>query len=406
MKVKLISIGDEVLSGDTLNTNVSWIGKHLTPIGCQILEQLTIPDKDDAIKTALELSFGMKFDLVITTGGLGPTSDDITRDAVFDFIGTDYLFDNEYWKLLKQRYGKVGIAVSESNRSQAIVPTQGQVIPNLVGSARGFQFEVDSTTLILLPGVPKEMKSMIKESIIPFINSKGLPKPNIELLRTTGIPESSLVEKINPAIEKDHQCSIGYYPSAFGVDLRIKGENPSKVKDLFSDISSILEEHVYAYKKKNIEEIVVSMAIKKRCTIAISESCTGGLVGSRITNVPGSSRVFMGGVIAYSNHIKTKLLDVKIDTLETRGSVSNETAKEMAVMTLEKFKVNYAVSITGIAGPDGGSKKKPVGLVYIGIANKEDVYVKKYQFRGDRDSIKLRTSQAALNMIRIALNNE
>ena len=406
MNVKLISIGDEVLSGDTLNTNVSWMGKRFTQIGCHILEQSTIPDTNNAIKGALRLSFEQKFDLVITTGGLGPTSDDITREAVFEFIGTDSFFDNRYWEELKQRYGRAGIAVSDSNRSQAIVPTKGQVIPNLVGSARGFQFEVGSTTLILLPGVPREMKSMIEKSVVPFINSKGLSKPNIELLRTTGIPESSLAEKISPVAEEKHECSIGYYPSVFGVDLRIKGKNPSKVKDLFSDISSILKDYVYAYEKRNIEEVVVSKARKKGCTIAISESCTGGLVGSRITDAPGSSRVFMGGVIAYSNNIKSKLLGVKKDTLDSKGAVSKETAKEMAVLTLEKFKVDYAVSITGIAGPDGGSKSKPVGLVYVGIATKKDVQVKKYQFRGGRDAIKLRTSQAALNMIRIALNNE
>ena len=406
MNVKLISIGDEVLSGDTLNTNVSWMGKRFTQIGCQILEQSTIPDKNNAIKSALRLSFEQKFDLVITTGGLGPTSDDITREAVFEFIGTDSFFDDEYWEQLKQRYGKVGITVSDANRSQAIVPKEGQVIPNLVGSARGFQFEVGSTTLILLPGVPREMKSMIEKSVIPFIKSKGLSRPNIELLRTTGIPESSLAEKISPIIEKKHECSIGYYPSVFGVDLRIKGKHPSKVKDLFFDMSSILKDYIYAYEKKNIEEVVVEEARKKGCTIAISESCTGGLVGSRITDAPGSSRVFMGGVIAYSNYIKSKLLGVKKETLDSRGAVSNETAREMAVLTLEKFKADYAISITGIAGPEGGTQSKPVGLVYVGIASKEGVHVKKYQFRGDRDAIKLRTSQAALNMIRIAINNE
>ena len=406
MNVKLISIGDEVLSGDTLNTNVSWMGKRFTQIGCRIIEQSTIPDTNNAIKGALKLSFEQKFDLVITTGGLGPTSDDITREAAFEFIGTDSFFDNEYWEQLKQRYGRAGIAVSDSNRSQAIVPTNGKVIPNLVGSARGFQFEVGSTTLILLPGVPREMKSMIEESVVPFIKSKGLSKPNIELIRTTGIPESSLAEKISPVVEGKHGCSIGYYPSVFGVDLRIKGKNPSKVKDLFSDISSILKDYVYAFEKKNIEEVVVSKARKKGCTIAISESCTGGLVGSRITDVPGSSRVFMGGVIAYSNNIKSKLLGVTKDTLESKGAVSKETASEMAVLTLKKFKVDYAVSITGIAGPDGGSKSKPVGLVYVGIASEKDIHVKKYQFSGGRDAIKLRTSQAALNMIRIALNNE
>ena len=213
MNVKLISIGDEVLSGDTLNTNVSWMGKRFTQIGCRIIEQSTIPDTNNAIKGALRLSFEQKFDLVITTGGLGPTSDDITREAAFEFIGTDSFFDNEYWEQLKQRYGRAGIAVSDSNRSQAIVPTNGKVIPNLVGSARGFQFKVGSTTLILLPGVPREMKSMIEESVVPFIKSKGLSKPNIELLRTTGIPESSLAEKISPVVEGKHGCSIGYYLS-------------------------------------------------------------------------------------------------------------------------------------------------------------------------------------------------
>ena len=241
MNVVLLSIGNEILAGDTVNTNASWISKKLTELGCSIKTQMTVPDEKNSIQVALKSNLKNNPALVITTGGLGPTEDDITREVIFDFVGTGYEFDEDYWKNLKRRFERFGFDIPESNRSQALIPTQGKVIPNSVGSARGLQFQIASTTLITLPGVPAEMKAMMTDSVIPMIQENELNPKCIRTLRTTGIPESALIEKIAPVIEKDHACDIGYYPSLFGVDIRISHIDSQPVGLLSKDLYKILE---------------------------------------------------------------------------------------------------------------------------------------------------------------------
>ena len=406
MNVVLLSIGNEILAGDTVNTNASWISKKLTELGCSIKTQMTVPDEQNSIQVALKSILKNNPDLVITTGGLGPTEDDITREVIFDFVGTGYEFDEDYWKNLKRRFERFGFDIPESNRSQALIPTQGKVIPNSVGSARGLQFQIDSTTLITLPGVPAEMKSMMLESIIPYIRAQGVSTPNMKLLRTTGIPESTLIEKIEPATAKEHHCTIGYYPSYYGVDIRITSDAQATLSRLSSEISNILGHSIYAVDKIDIAEVAVGLAVDKGATFAAAESCTGGLIGHRITEVSGSSKAFLGGVVAYSNDVKQKGLGVQSSTLEKYGAVSAETAEEMAENVLSEFQADYGLSVTGIAGPTGGTEEKPVGIVYIGLAKKGTVKVKKLQFGEHRSRNKLRTSQAALNMLRLALIHE
>jgi len=403
MNVVFLSIGNELLAGDTVNTNVSWLGKMLTELGCSIQAQITVPDKHNTIHEALDSIMKNSPDLVITTGGLGPTEDDITRQVIFDYIDTDYEFDEQYWNTLKQRFERFGFDIPESNRSQALVPVEGKVIPNSVGSARGFQFKVDSTDLIILPGVPAEMKSMMRESVIPYVQSQGVSTPNIKLLRTTGIPESVLIEKIQPATDKEHHCTIGYYPSYHGVDIRLTSKTQEDLTILSNEISDILGHLIYTTGKIDIADVIVRSAVKKSATIATAESCTGGLIGHRITEVSGSSKAFLGGVIAYNNDVKQLGLGIQPSTLQKFGAVSAETAEEMAKNVLSKFQADYGLSVTGIAGPTGGTKEKPVGLVYIGLAGKGNITVKKLQFGDHRSRNKLRTSQSALNILRMAL---
>lgn len=403
MNVVLLSIGNEILSGDTVNTNVSWIGKTLTELGCNVQSQVTVPDNRDSILLALESIFKSNPDLVITTGGLGPTEDDITRQVIFDYVGTEHVFDESYWKKLKRRFERYGYDIPESNRSQAITPTKGDIIPNPVGSARGFQFMIDSTLLIILPGVPMEMKSMINKSVIPYIVDQNITVPNIKLLRTTGIPESVLIEKIEPATKNNEHCRIGYYPSYYGVDIRITSDQKNSLRKLTTEISDILGYSVYTTDKIDIAEVIINLALQKDATFATAESCTGGLIGHRITGVSGSSKSFVGGITAYSNNVKKLGLGVRKNTLKKYGAVSNETAEEMAENVLLKFQANYGLSVTGIAGPDGGSDYKPVGLVYIGLAKKNSTMVKKLQFGTDRTRNKLRASQAALDILRLEL---
>ncbi len=403
MRISLLTVGNEILSGDTVNTNVSWIGHELTQIGCSILTQITVPDTSNSIHQALKTLLNQEPDSIIVTGGLGPTDDDITRQSLFNFMGTDSEFDEEYWLSLGDRYKSFGGKISDINKCQALVPKNGDIIPNPNGSARGFIFEKNGSIIISLPGVPYEMKAMMLETIIPMYKARNIKAKTIINMRTTGISESALIELIEPIISKDHGCDIGYYPSILGVDIRISHKEEAPVKTLVKHLNTILDEAVYGTNKESLEEVVVQLARNKEKTIAIAESCTGGLIGHRLTEVSGSSGIFLGGLVVYSNQAKKDLLNVSKNLLNDKGAVSYEVAEKMALNTLKLFDVDYGLSVTGIAGPTGGTENKPVGLIYIGLADKDGTEVKKLNFNGNRENNKLRTSQVALNWLRLRL---
>jgi len=406
MKIAILSIGNELLSGDTINTNAGWMGRNLTDIGCDICRQITVPDNKDSISNALTELVNLKPGYIICTGGLGPTDDDITQQTLFDFVGTESEFDQNYWESLSVRFNRFGIQIPKSNRNQALVPVDGVVVPNPVGSARGSKLQVNDTILISLPGVPAEMKAMMTDSIIPMIQENELNPKCIRTLRTTGIPESALIEKIAPILEKDHACDIGYYPSLFGVDVRISHTDSQPVDSLSKDFYKTLKLSIYAEGKDSIEEVIIQLAKSKNSTVSTAESCTGGLIGHRLTEVSGSSDVYKGGFVVYNNESKIDLLGVDKSILKKYGAVSEETAQAMAKNVTNIFASDYGISVTGIAGPAGGTDQKPVGLVYIGFAKNDDVKVKKFHFGTDRKKNKLRTSQAALNWLRLSLLND
>ena len=406
MKIAILSIGNELLSGDTINTNAGWMGRNLTDIGCDICRQITVPDNKDSISNALTELVNLKPGYIICTGGLGPTDDDITQQTLFDFVGTESEFDQNYWESLSVRFNRFGIQIPESNRNQALVPMDGDVIPNPVGSARGSKLQVNDTILISLPGVPAEMKAMMTDSVIPMIQENELNPKCIRTLRTTGIPESALIEKIAPILEKDHACDIGYYPSLFGVDVRISHTDSQPVDSLSKDFYKTLKLSIYAEGKDSIEEVIIQLANSKNSTVSTAESCTGGLIGHRLTEVSGSSDVYKGGFVVYNNESKIDLLGVDKSILKKYGAVSEETAQAMAKNVTNIFASDYGISVTGIAGPSGGTDQKPVGLVYIGFAKNDDVKVKKFHFGTNRKKNKLRTSQAALNWLRLSLLND
>jgi len=406
MKIAILSIGNELLSGDTINTNAGWIGRKLTEIGCDIFQQITVPDKKDSISNALTEIINLNPGYIICTGGLGPTDDDITRQTLFDFVGTESKFDQSYWELLSVRFNRFGIKIPESNRNQALVPVDGDVVPNPVGSARGSIFKLKDTILVSLPGVPAEMKAMMTDSVIPLIQENELYPKCIRTLRTTGIPESALIEKIASVLEKDHPCDIGYYPSLFGVDMRISHNDLQPVDLLSKDIYKILKFSIYGEGKDSIENVIIQLATGKNRTVSTAESCTGGLIGHRLTEVSGSSEVYKGGFVVYSNESKIDLLGVDKSIIKKYGAVSEETARSMAKNVTKIFDSDYGISVTGIAGPAGGTDQKPVGLVYIGFAKNDDVKVKEFHFGTHRKNNKLRTSQAALNWLRLSLLND
>ena len=247
------------------------------------------------------------------------------------------------------------------------------------------------------------MKSMMNQTVIPEISTLISEPRAVRTLRTTGVPESILIEKIEPITSRDHGCQLGYYPSVYGVDIRINGHSNNQVDDLYKHLSTELDTIAYGEGKQLLEEVVIKKANSKRMTISIAESCTGGLIGHRLTEVPDSSKVFKGGMIVYSNEAKIELLDINKSILDSHGAVSKETAGGMAENVMRKFNTDYGVSITGIAGPSGGTKEKPVGLVYIGMATRNNIEVKRCTFGSNRKNNKLRTSQVALNWLRLSI---
>jgi nicotinamide-nucleotide amidase len=400
MKAALLTIGNELLSGATVNTNASWIGQELFTNGCSLEIQLTVKDFSGAIQNGLDQLYKERPDIIIVTGGLGPTHDDRTRDVVFDYFGAKSLFDETYWQELSAHFTNKGISIPELNRSQAVYPDLGDIIPNPVGSARGFKFKKEETSFFILPGVPREMQTMMENYVLPWINDKTPQRIYTRKLRTSGMGESALAEKIETIVANAEQIEFGFFPSVYGVDIVVKGKNSSKVEETISEISKILSSIIYATSDDNIEDIIIQLLIEKGKSISTAESCTGGLVGHRLTEVSGCSNVFHGGIISYSNQIKEEQLGVEKMTLIKYGAVSKETASEMANGVRKKLKSDIGLSVTGIAGPTGGTEEKPVGLVYIGYSNKDETIVKKMQFGTNRTINKLKTSQTALEFLR------
>ena len=399
MRIAVLTIGNELLSGKTINTNANWLSKKLSSIGSVISLHITIPDEQEIIISNLDLLFSTQIDLIICTGGLGVTDDDITRDVIFSYFGSNEVFDKDYWAFLENKFLKFGYSLPDSNKSQAVSPDNGKVFSNPIGSARGLIYEKNNITLMVLPGVPSEMKAMFDSTISPWVEEKIDSKIFQINIRTTGIPESILFEKVKN-IDLEENChNIGYYPSVYGVDVRIAGKDLEKIEKLKDDIRANINEYIYEIGDQNLEKILIKKLKKKKMTISCAESCTGGLIGHRLTQVPGGSEVFNGGMITYSNESKINQLGITLKNIEDFGAVSEQVALEMAENIKNKFGTSIGVSTTGIAGPGGGSKSKPVGLVYVGYCDDKSLKVKRFNFSSSRESNKIRTSQAVLNYV-------
>lgn len=399
MRIAVLTIGNELLSGKTINTNANWLSKKLSYIGSTVTLHITIPDDQESITNSLDLLFSIQIDLIICTGGLGVTDDDITRDVIFSYFGSNEVFDKDYWLFLENKFLKFGYSLPDSNKSQAVSPDNGKVFSNPIGSARGLIYEKNNITLMVLPGVPSEMKAMFNSTISPWVKEKIDSKIFQINIRTTGISESILFEKVKN-IDLEKNChNIGYYPSLYGVDVRIAGEDLEKIEKLKDCIYTNINEYIYEIGDQSLEEVLIKKLKKKNMTISCAESCTGGLIGHRITQVPGGSEVFNGGMITYSNESKINQLGITLKNIEDFGVVSEQVALEMAENIKNKFGTSIGVSTTGIAGPGGGSKNKPVGLVYIGYCDDKSLKVKRFNFASSRESNKIRTSQAVLNYV-------
>jgi len=404
MKIGLVTIGAELLNGARTNTNAAWIGQNVISVGGAIDWHMTVNDEKNTIESALD-GVPTSIDVVLCTGGLGPTHDDITSSVLYDYFGAKPEFDEQYWQLLTKKFAARDQDIPDINRNQAMKPDIGEVIPNPIGSARGLHLSNKSYHLFAMPGVPAEMKSMMTDTILPWIESRSKSKIHVTVMRTTGIMESVLYEKVQGILDNYPQISVAFLPRFTGVDIRLTTSDKNTLNRLVDQISPVIQKYHFGGEGVELEDVVGKLLIKNRKTIATAESCTGGLIGDRLTNISGSSLYYKGGIVAYSNSVKEKTIGVKKETLDSAGSVSEETALEMARGIRNKLNADIGLSTTGIAGPKGGTKEKPVGLVYIAISYDRGEKVYRFTFTPYRKTNKLMTSQAALNITRIHILN-
>ena len=405
MNVAIVNIGDELLSGKTLNTNSFWIKRILSSHGFHIQTQITVKDEAYSIVSGLNFCISNNPDYLFLSGGMGSTDDDITREVLFNYVNTKTKIDLEYFEILKRNYEHAALKTNESIKKQALIPEIGEIIPNPNGSARGLKFKKNNTIIYALPGVPNEMKYMVSNQILPqIVNLIQYPILS-RTLRTCGISESKLHDLIGTRNNID-QNKIGYYPSVYGVDITISNKKSYEINYCVKWMYKLFGTYIYAENEDNMEDIIIKNCTKHNQTLSIAESCTGGLIGDRVTNVNGSSNVFKGGLVAYSNESKVEILGVSKKILDQYGSVSKETALSMSKNVKKLFNSSIGLSVTGIAGPGGATEDKPVGLVYIGLATDSNTAVKKYNFSKDRKRNKIKTSQMALEFLRRGLLSE
>jgi nicotinamide-nucleotide amidase len=376
MKCTIITVGDEILIGQIIDTNSAWLGVELNLLGVDTLEILSVSDDKNAILEALERGFN-RSDIILMTGGLGPTKDDITKKTIADYFGVEMSFHHDTHHRLEAIFAKLNRTLAPSHLEQCNMPDNAKILTNDMGTAPGMLFEKNGKYLISMPGVPHEMKFIFTQHIIPFIKSLSDGSFTIvhKTIMTYGQGETILADLIAEVTEHlPSGVSIAYLPSLGFVRIRVTGkggENTGKsVNDVCDKIVGKISQYVYGYDDEKPEKCVKRQFIEKGLTLATAESCTGGNLGHRITLVPGSSSYYLGGVVSYSNNLKMKLLGVSPETLKNFGAVSSETVKEMAEGVIAATGADVGISISGIAGPDGGTQEKPVGTIWIGIAQK------------------------------------
>jgi len=408
----IITIGDEILYGQILDTNSQWMSQRLDEIGIKVRRKFSISDQSEVIKTAVDESLS-KADVVLITGGLGPTKDDLTKQALSEYFQMPLELNQSALEDVESIFIKSGRELNDINRQQAFLPNGCQKITNERGTAPGMWFQMGKKVVVAMPGVPMEMKAIMTKSVLPKIKkSYRLPVIVHKVIRTIGIGESWLSEIIEKwEVNLPKHLALAYLPGNWQVRLRLTGVGDTKeqleheMDQEMAKVLPLIQEYVFGFGEIEIEDAVGELLKSKHLTLATCESCTGGFLAHRLTSVPGSSEYFIGSVVAYHNDIKTSLVDVNPKTLEAYGAVSEQTATEMAEGIRKKFKVDIGIATTGIAGPDGGSEEKPVGTVWVAISYGKEVFTRKFQLPGTRlYNIEL-ASVNALNFIRQTLSN-
>lgn len=402
MDFEVVAVGTELLLGFTIDSNSADIGQALAPIGARVVRRATVGDDPAGIRAAVAEALG-RTGRVITTGGLGPTIDDVTKKCVAEIFGVPLEFDDQVWDSLVERYARLMRRQAARNRCQAEVPRGASVLPNRWGSAPGLWLEGEPGLVIMLPGVPLELRNLMRHEVAPRISRSGSGAAIVSrTLRTTGIAESSLAERLTGVERNIDPVTLAYLPGTAGVDLRLTcwNEAPDRARELLDAaagrIRHLIGIHCFGEGDCSLGEAVLERARHRGLTIAVAESCTGGLVAKQLTDVPGSSMVFRGGVVAYHDDIKRSLLDVPAEELEKQGAVSEEVARDMARGAAIRLGADLALSITGIAGPGGATENKPIGTVWHGYLADGTIDCEHRIYPGTREEVRLRSAAAAL----------
>lgn len=410
MSVHLITVGDELLIGDTINTNAAWLGERFTEVGYSVIEAQTVADESDAIVAAIKRATHMA-SLVVVTGGLGPTHDDLTRDALAEAFETPLHFDASWFDFVAARFASRGLDVPEANRTQAMVPEGFEVLPNDQGTAPGLygvrQVDGAAVAVAVLPGVPSEMRHLVNDRLLPRLVEERHARA-VRHIGTTGIGESHLQELLGDLNRHfTNGLRLAYLPSLSGLKLRLTVTDATielaeaRADEVLGEITSRAAKYIFSTDGSSLEAALGKQLAERRLTLAIAESCTGGLVADRLTNIAGASRYILGGVVAYSNAAKVALLDVEEETLQLHGAVSEDVARQMAEGARRRFGADIGAASTGILGPGGGTPEKPVGTVWIAVADSRGTKARRLALgTSARVDNKMRASTALLNLLR------
>ena len=396
MKVAgIITIGNEILQGYTLDSNANTISKELTKRNIKVTIHLTVPDEVFKIKEKIEKFIIKDYDYIFITGGLGPTHDDVTKAALSDLFDSKYIFLEERHNKIMKKFNKVDMPKCQSEILDIAKP-----LDNTVGTAIGMYFRHKNSNLIVLPGVPLEMEKMLL-SYLDFQDSLKIDNRNVVTINTAGIYETKLSKKMQSFMKKyNKKVYFSFLPSYEGVKIRLTGLDARfNINIIKKELLKFLSEYVYGIDKVTLEIAVSNIIKKNKLKLSLAESCTGGFISKRITDIPGSSVFFLGGIVAYDNDIKRNILGVSNDDIVKFGAVSKQVSESMAINVFQKFKSDISIACTGISGPDGGLEDKPVGTVYISLKYLDKLMTKKFIFRVDRKSHRIMTKQAALYML-------
>jgi nicotinamide-nucleotide amidase len=407
MLAEIITIGDEILIGQITDTNSGWLGQQLSQLGIRVIHRASVSDQKDHIQKAL-LDAAQRASLVILTGGLGPTKDDVTKHTLAEYFNSNLIENKEVLQWVTEIFTKRQLPMLEENRKQALVPANCEVLFNRSGTAPGMWFDEAGVVYVSMPGVPFEMKTIFHEQVIPKLKARFvLPVIIHRTLQTIGIGESFLAKKMEAWEDAlPDYIKLAYLPAVGAVRLRLSAygtnekQSAGEIQEHIDALYQLVGEYIYAEGEVSLPEAIGKLLTQNKQTLATAESCTGGYLAHLITSVPGSSAYYQGSVLAYANFVKTQELGVAKKTIETHGAVSEACVKQMAEGIRKKLKTDYALATSGIAGPDGGTTEKPVGTVWIALATPSETITKIYHMGDNRERTIQRTTLTALDLLR------